>query len=154
MKWYHQALIALFVICLAGGLIYSANHYHSKYEAEKKRADDAVSLAELRLDTINDMQVRQRDVAALDAKYTGELEDAKKDLADLQRCVATGKCGLRLKASCPASGATTPGSLGDASSPRLDDSAERDYWSLRSGIATITKQVSYLQDYIRQQCLN
>ena len=45
MKWYHRALIALFVVCLAGGLIYSANHYHSKYETEKTRADKAVELA-------------------------------------------------------------------------------------------------------------
>ena len=117
------------------------------YKDEQDRANKAESLAQQRQDTINDMQVRQRDVAALDAKHTGELEDAKKNLAELQRCVATGKCGLQLKASCPASGATTSSSLGDASSPRLDDSAERDYWSLRSGIATITKQVSYLQDY-------
>lgn len=46
MKWYHQALIALFVVCLAGGLIYSANHYHSKYEAEKTRADAATQRAD------------------------------------------------------------------------------------------------------------
>lgn len=46
MKWYHQALIALFVVCLAGGLIYSADHYHSKYESEKKRADDATQRAD------------------------------------------------------------------------------------------------------------
>lgn len=45
MKWYHRALMALFAVCLAGGLIYSANHYHSKYEAEKTRADDAIQRA-------------------------------------------------------------------------------------------------------------
>lgn len=154
MKWYHQALIALFVVCLAGGLIWSASYYHSLYKDEQKRADKAESLAQLRLDTINDMQARQRDVAALDAKYTGELEDAKKSLADLQRCVAAGKCGLRLKASCPKSDTTGASSMGDASSPRLDDSAERDYFTLRERISTVTKQVNYLQDYIRQQCLN
>lgn len=44
MKWYHQALIALFVVCLAGGLIWSANHYHGKYEDEKKRADSTEAI--------------------------------------------------------------------------------------------------------------
>ncbi|MBA1413815.1 lysis protein, partial [Klebsiella pneumoniae] len=32
------------------------------------------------------------------------------------------------------------------------DSAERDYFTLRERIVTITGQVSYLQDYIRMQC--
>jgi len=45
MKWYHQALITLFVACLAGGLIYSANHYHSLYKDEQKRADRATEQA-------------------------------------------------------------------------------------------------------------
>jgi len=43
MKWQYTALIVLFG---AGGLIYSANHYHSKYETEKTRADTAVKRAE------------------------------------------------------------------------------------------------------------
>ncbi|QUG75986.1 lysis protein [Erwinia sp. E602] len=121
--------------------------------AEKQRADDAELLATQRQQTIDDMQVRQRDVAALDAKYTGELADAKAKLDDLQQCVRSGKCGLRVNASCSKSSATTAGSVGDATSPRLTDSAERDYFTLRERISTITGQVSYLQQYIREQCL-
>ena len=45
MKWYHLASIAL-LFCFAGGLIYSAKHYHSKYKTEKTRADRAVERAE------------------------------------------------------------------------------------------------------------
>ena len=37
--------------------------------------------------------------------------------------------------------------------PRLTDSAERDYFTLRERIVTVTKQVGYLQDYIKEQCL-
>ncbi|MBZ7632146.1 hypothetical protein FML11_02405 [Klebsiella oxytoca] len=40
---------------------------------------------------------------------------------------------------------------GDATAPT--DSAERDYFTLRERIVTITGQVSYLQDYIRTKCL-
>jgi prophage endopeptidase len=72
--------------------------------SEKKRADDATSLAKQRQETIDDMTVRQRDVATLDAKYTGELADAKKQLENLQHCVSTGKCGLHINATCPANG--------------------------------------------------
>ncbi len=42
---------------------------------------------------------------------------------------------------------------GDAFGPRLTDSAERDYFTLRERITTITGQVSYLQEYISKQCL-
>ncbi|MBM3016585.1 lysis protein, partial [Escherichia coli] len=87
------------------------------------------------------------------AKYTGELADAKKQLDDLQRCVRDGKCGLHINARCPANGTTGPSGMVDASGPRLTDSAERDYFILRERIVTVTKQVGYLQDYIREQCL-
>ena len=153
MKWYHQALIALFVVCLAGGLIWSANHYHSKYEAEKTRADKAESLAQLRLDTINDMQLRQRDVAALDAKYTKDLADEKAENEKLRADIAAGKRKLQLNATCSKSEATRTSSLGDAGSPKLTADAELNYFRLRDGISRITRQVNYLQDYIRQQCL-
>ncbi|NEG91072.1 lysis protein [Leclercia adecarboxylata] len=119
----------------------------------KKRAEDAEQSLSLASATITDMQVRQRDVAALDAKYTGELADAKKQLDDLQRCVSTGKCGLRINAKCPENG--TPGTSGmdDGTGPRLTDSAERDYFTLRERIETVTKQLTGLQEYVRTQCL-
>jgi len=153
MKWYHQALIALFVVCLAGGLIYSANHYHGLYKDEQGRANKAESLAQQRLDTINDMQVRQRDNAALDAKYTGELADERAGNEKLRADIAAGKRKLQLNASCGKDKASGASSLGNGESPRLTVDAELNYFRLRDGIATITKQVNYLQDYIRQQCL-
>lgn len=153
MKWQYTALIALFVMSLAGGLIWSANHYNGLYQSEKKRADDAEQSAKLKQATIDDMQVRQRDNAALDAKYTGELADAKSENERLRADIAAGKRKLQLNATCSKSDSTTASSLGDEASPRLTADAERNYFRLRDGIATITKQVSYLQDYIRQQCL-
>lgn len=138
---------------LAGGLIYSANHYHSLYKDEQGRADKAESLAKLRLDTINDMQVRQRDVAALDAKYTGELADAKSENEKLRADIATGKRKLHLNATCPGNKASGTSGLGDGEGPGLTVDAELNYFSLRDGISRITKQVNYLQDYIRQQCI-
>ncbi|AUV00575.1 lysis protein [Phytobacter ursingii] len=121
--------------------------------SEKNRADDATSLAKQRQETIDDMTVRQRDVATLDAKYTGELADAKKQLENLQRCVSTGKCGLHINAKCPANGTTSATGMDDATGPRLTDAAERDYFTLRERIETITKQLTGLQQYVREQCL-
>ena len=119
---------------------------------EKKRADDATSLAKQRQETIDDMTVRQRDVATLDAKYTGELADAKKQLENLQRCVSTGKCGLHINAKCPANGTTSATGMDDATGPRLTDAAERDYFTLRERLITMQKQLEGTQKYINEQC--
>ncbi|HHT7474019.1 TPA: lysis protein [Raoultella planticola] len=142
------------LVLLIGTLATTASHYKGKSERETKRANDAERSLDLANSTITDMQTRQRDVAALDAKYTGELADAKATIDQLERDVASGKRRLQLNARCPANGATATGGVGDASGPRLTDSAERDYFTLRERIVTVTKQVGYLQDYINTQCLN
>ena len=143
----------LLVVALIGVLAFFVNHYRDNAITYKDQRDKATKNLSLANDTIKDMQTRQRDVAALDAKYTKDLADAKKQLDDLQRCVRDGKCGLRVNAKCPANGATSTGGMGDASGPRLTDSAERDYFTLRERIGTVTKQVGYLHDYIKEQCL-
>ncbi|AJB70084.1 lysis protein [Enterobacter hormaechei] len=145
--------LQLLVVAVIGVLVFFVSHYRDNAITYKDQRDKATEKLRLANATIKDMQVRQRDVAALDAKYTKELADAKKQLDDLQRCVRDGKCGLHVNARCPANGTTSTGSLGDASGPRLTDSAERDYFTLRKRIVTVTKQVGYLQDYISTQCL-
>ncbi|WP_275192415.1 lysis protein [Citrobacter freundii] len=147
------AIIIAVVVCIIVSLAWSVNHYRDNATEYKKQRDEKTQALNLANATIKDMTTRQRDVAALDAKYTQDLADAKKQLDDLQRCVSDGKCGLRVNAKCPVNGTASTGSLGDASGPRLTDSAERDYFILRERIVTVTKQVGYLQDYIREQCL-
>lgn len=147
------AIIFAVVICLLVSMSWAINHYHdnaTKFKEQRDKATEQLSMANA---TITDMQNRQRDVAALDAKYTGELADAKATIDQLERDVASGKRRLQLNARCTANGATATGGLGDASGPRLTDSAERDYFTLRKRIATVTKQVGYLQEYIKEQCL-
>ncbi|MCH2683540.1 lysis protein [Leclercia adecarboxylata] len=124
-----------------------------KVGEEKKRADDAEQNLKLATATITDMQVRQRDVAALDAKYTGELQDAKATIDQLEHDVATGKRRLQLNARCTTNGATSTTGLDDGTGPRLTDSAERDYFTLRERIETATKQIAGLQQYVSEQCL-
>ncbi|MCQ7329070.1 lysis protein [Salmonella enterica] len=145
--------LQLLVVAVIGVLAFFVNHYRDNAITYKDQRDKAAKNLSTANATIKDMQVRQRDVAALDAKYTKELADAKKQLDDLQRCVRDGKCGLRVNAKCPANGTASTGSLGDASGPRLTDAAQRDYFTLRERIVTVTKQVEYLQDYINTQCL-
>ncbi|MCW9444915.1 lysis protein [Klebsiella oxytoca] len=147
------ATICAVVICLIVCLGWLASHYYdnaTKFKEQRDKATEKLSLANA---TITDMQNRQRDVAALDAKYIGELADAKATIDQLERDVASGKRRLQLNANCPANGTTGPGGMGDASGTRLTDSAERDYFTLRERIVTVTKQVGYLQGYIKEQCL-
>lgn len=136
------AAMAAMLFCLC----WAVDHYRSNAILYKSQRDKALVI-------IADMQSRQRDAAALDAKYTGDLADAKRTIEDLQHDVATGKRRLQLNATCTKSNATTAGSLGDASTARPTDSAERDYFTLRQRIETVTGQVNYLQEYVRSQCL-
>lgn len=145
--------LQLLVLVLIGVLALLVNHYRDNAITYKDQRDKATKNLNLANATIKDMQVRQRDVAALDAKYTGELADAKETIERLHSDVIAGRKRLQLNANCPANGTTGSGSLGDASGPRLTDSAERDYFTLRERISTVTKQIGYLQDYIKEQCL-
>ncbi|WP_044176254.1 lysis protein [Phytobacter massiliensis] len=145
--------LSLVVLVLIGVLAVLVNRYRDSAIEYKKQRDEKTQALSLANATINDMQVRQRDVAVLDAKYTKELADAQETIDQLERDVAVGKRRLQLNATCAANGTASSTSLGDATGPQLTRSAERDYWRLRAGIETITGQVNYLQDYIRQQCL-
>ena len=65
------AIISTLVICVIVCLSWAVNHYRSNaitYKAQHgKNAERELKLANA---AITDMQMRQRDVAALDAKYT------------------------------------------------------------------------------------
>ncbi|MEI9569453.1 lysis protein [Atlantibacter hermannii] len=118
----------------------------------KKRAADAEQSLKLAIATINDMQVRQRDVAALDAKYTKELADANSENDALRKRLDNGGRVL-VKGKCPTQDYTsTTGSMGDAGTVELADLAGRNVLGIRSGIIRDQKALKYLQDYINTQC--
>lgn len=150
-SWRTMVLGLLVVMAIAAAKL--ASYYHGQAIAADGRAITAETLAKQRQETITDMQARKRDVAALDAKYTGELADAKAKLENLQQCVRSGKCGLRVNATCQKQSTTGTASLDDATSPRLTDTAEQDYFTLRERIEVAGKQIAGLQGYITEQCL-
>jgi len=146
--------LPLLVAAVIGAQAFLVNHFRDNAVAYKDQRDKATSALNLAKDTIIDMRTRQRDVAALDAKYTRELENAKATIAQFERDVAAGKRRLQLNATCSRNGTSFASGLGDATTPKLTGDAERDYWRLRDAIGTITGQVKYLQDYIKSQCVN
>lgn len=146
-------LPALMVV-LTGALAISASHYKEKAEHEATRADNAELNLKLANATITDMTTRQRDVAALDAKYTKELADEKAKNDALQRKLDSGGRVL-VKGKCPVSAATqTTGapSMGDDATVELSAVAGRNVLGIRAGIQRDQTALKTLQEYINTQC--
>ena len=71
------AIISASVICIIVRLSWAVNHYRDNAITYKAQRDKNARELKLANAAITDMQMRQRDVAAPDAKYTKELADAK-----------------------------------------------------------------------------
>ncbi len=148
------AIISAIVICLVVCLGWLASHYHSNATEFKRQRDKAAEQLSLAKGTIADMQVRQRDVAVLDAKYTKELADAKAENDALQRKLDNGGRVL-VKGKCPVSASTkTAGaaSMGDDATVELSAVAGRNVLGIRAGIQRDQTALKTLQEYINTQC--
>ncbi|WP_313072767.1 lysis protein [Atlantibacter hermannii] len=146
--WFQLVVLALIVI-----LAFQVNRYRGNATEYKKQRDEKTQALSLATATINDMQVRQRDVAALDAKYTKELADANAENDALRKRLDNGG-RVRVKGRCPVQDNTSAtGSMGDAGTIELSDLAGRNVLGIRSGIIRDQKALKYLQDYINTQCL-
>ncbi|ELV1000607.1 lysis protein [Salmonella enterica] len=143
------------LLILAAALGWTTSHYHGNAVKYKDQRDTVTHNLKMANETISDMQTRQRDVAALDAKYTKELADAKAENDALRDDVAAGRRRLLVNATCPAmpTGKSTSASgVDNAARPRLEDSAQRDYFTLKERVTTMQKQLEGTQEYIWAQC--
>ncbi|EAN5727951.1 TPA: lysis protein [Salmonella enterica] len=146
------AIVVLLIVVAA--LAWTTDHYHGnavKYKSQRDTVTHELALANA---TITDMQTRQRDVAALDAKYTKELADAQTRNTDLQRRLAAGG-RVRVKGRCTVPASATPastGSVGDAATVELSPDSGQNVLSIRSGIISDQAKLRYLQQYVREQC--
>ncbi len=112
------AIISVLVICIIVCLSLAVNHYRDNAIAYKEQRDKKVSELKQAIATIADMQQRQRDVAALDAKYSRELANAKAENETLRADVAAGRRRLHIKAVCQSvREATTASGVDNAVSP-------------------------------------
>ncbi|EGI6490904.1 lysis protein [Salmonella enterica subsp. enterica serovar Hvittingfoss] len=147
------AIVSLLVV--AAALAWATDHYHGNAVKYKEQRDTVTHNLKLANAKITDMQVRQRDVAALDARYTKELADAKAENDALRDDVADGRRRLLVNATCPAMPTGKPTAtarVDNAARPRLADSAQRDYFTLKERVTTMQKQLEGAQQYIREQC--
>ncbi|WP_456151950.1 lysis protein [Citrobacter farmeri] len=149
------AIIIAVVVCIIVSLGWIVNHYRGNAITYKDQRDKATERLTLANTTIKDMQTRQRDVAALDAKYTKELADAKAENDALQRKLDNGGRVL-VKGKCPVSAATkTAGtsSMGNEAAIELSPVAGRNVLGIRDGIISDQTALRALQEYISTQCL-
>ena len=145
------AIISALVICIIVCLSWAVNHYRDNAITYKAQRDKNARELKLANAAITDMQMRQRDVAALDAKYTKELADAKAENDALRDDVAAGRRRLHIKAVCQSVREATTASGVDNATSRLADTAGRDYFTLRR-LITMQKQLEGTQKYINEQC--
>lgn len=146
------AIVSLLVVVAA--LAWTTDHYRGNAVKYKSQRDTAIHNLKLANATITDMQTRQRDVAALDARYTKELADAQTRNTDLQRRLAAGG-RVRVKGRCTVPASTTsasPGGVGDAATVELSPGAGQNVLDIRAGIISDQEKLKYLQEYIRTQC--
>ncbi|EEI9212234.1 lysis protein [Salmonella enterica subsp. enterica serovar Carrau] len=147
------AIVVLLIVVAA--LAWTTDRYHGNAVKYKSQRDTATHNLKLANEMIDDMQIRQRDVATLDARYTKELADAKAENDALRDDVAAGRRRLHVNATCPTvvrKATATPG-VDNAARPRLADSAQRDYFTLRDRVKTMQKQLEATQQYISEQCM-
>ncbi|EBS1068492.1 lysis protein [Salmonella enterica] len=144
----------LSVTLLIAVLAWTTDHYRDnaiQYKSQRDTASHSLTLAN---ETISDMEVRQRDVAALDAKYTKELADAQNRNTDLQRRLAAGG-RVRVEGSCTVPTTTKTAStrrVGNAATVELSPVAGQNVLDIRAGIISDQEKLKYLQEYIRTQC--
>ena len=92
----------------------AVNHYRDNAITYKAQRDKNARELKLANAAITDMQMRQRDVAAPDAKYTKELADAKAENDALRDDVAAGRCRLHTLFRCQSREATIASGVDNA----------------------------------------
>lgn len=105
------------------------------------RLEHANALANATQDAKSKQEALASHISKIDANYTKELVNA---YAEIDRLRSSGK--LRIVATCgDLSRTATHSGVDHANAPRLTEAAERDYYALREGIATMTAQLKACQ---------
>lgn len=142
------ALIAV-IMALLVGMWYMT----SRLQTANSSLKEITQVANQQKADLENIQRQRVQAAELDIKVTQELANAKSEIERLRTDLGNGTKRLRIAASCPKlPEATAAAGEHDATGPRLNDSAERDYLSLVERIRQSETMINGLQSYIRSQC--
>lgn len=100
MKMSYWVLIVTFIACIAGGLVWSADHYHGKFLEEQRRADNA----EQRADSSETITANVLRTVAITNIILETNQHAKQQIAlesqraenDIKAAVADDDCAVRV----------------------------------------------------------
>ena len=99
MKLSYKLIIAAFFVTAIGSFIWSANYYYSKYQYEKKRADEAVQNAESATAITNNvLQSMQIVNTVLEANQHAKQQialESQRAQEDIKVAVADDDCASR-----------------------------------------------------------
>ena len=145
------AIISALVICIIVCLSWAVNHYRDNaitYKAQRDKNARELKLANAKLTTCRCVSVM---LLRSMQNTRRELADAKAENDALRDDVAAGRRRLHIKAVRQSvREATTASGVDNAASPRLADTAERDYFTLRERLITMQKQLEGTQKYINE----
>ena len=145
------AIISALVICIIVCLSWAVNYYRDNAITYKAQRDKNARELKLANAAITDMQMRQRDVAALDAKYTKSYWMLKLKMMLCVMMLPLVVVGCTSAVCQSARKATTASGVDNAASP--------DWQTPLNGIIspserliTMQKQLEGTQKYINEQC--
>lgn len=164
--WQLAVIVAALLIGFAGGWYIQGNRWAADVATIK--AANSANMQQIAntaqaatADALAKQQAAEKSAAAIDAKYTQDLTNAQSEISTLRSAVAAGSVELRLNATCEgnSSGGNavsktgSAGSVTNETSPRLNDTAQSNYYTLVERIKIATAQITGLQDYIKSVCL-
>jgi len=139
------ALMAFYIWGLHNKLSLTSNNYKAEV-AKNKDLESAIT------------RERKYKIEAeqLNAKNIEDLRNAKTQIDTMRASVESGSSELRIDAQCPESAimpkASSSSSQSNATSPRLSDTAQRNYFLLQERHAEAISQIKGLQQHIIKFC--
>lgn len=115
---------------------------------------DADQALVVNVDAVNQHLIASRaETERIRAEYLDYKTGKENETSALERCIATGKCGLRVKATCPdpvrATGAVS-GRPGEGTA-ELTEAAGRSYLALRRGLDRQYAELQFCRSELRKR---
>lgn len=150
--------VIVFALGVMGGSYFTAKVADAELASTREthtRELAVIQAAEARKTATAQKELRetQAQIALLDTKNHGQLEAQRNEIQRLNDCLRTGTCGLRVNATCPATGSDgntnpTAARVDDGKRPTLTPVAESAYFALRHGINENETKLMMCQEYV------
>ncbi len=152
MNW--RVILPMATLVIIGVLLYGLLIQSSQIDKANAKIDELKKTLAIANADKAELEAKNRKISETDDRLTKELVSAKNEIESLRVDVATGVKRLRLSAKCPATQKSSTTGVDDATTARLTDSAERDYFTLRERVELSRSMISGLQEYITKVCLS